>query len=427
MRIIHTSDWHLGQHFIGKSRADEHQLFITWLLSQITTHNIDAVIIAGDIFDTGSPPSYAREQYNQFVISMHNINCQLIVLGGNHDSVSMLNESKDLLSYLNTKVIANAKDDANEQVLVLNDSNGNPGAVLCAIPYLRPRDIMLSQANESGDQKQQALGTAIAEHYQQVFEKAQQIQASIDIDVPIIATGHLTAMGVTTSTSVRDIYVGSLEAFPADRFPNADYIALGHIHRPQIVGKQPHIRYCGSPIALSFDELNTQKQVLMVDFSNGGLADITPIEVPRFQPMQCIKGDLNEIKTQINIIDKASGDQPVWLSIEVETQEFLNNLNQRIQEISENLNVEILQLRRVRTDRQTSIKQQQQETLAELTPEDVFDRRLALEVFDENGVSLTRIKEQFNLIISELHETDEMRAYCDVAKSGETVDQGDAS
>jgi exonuclease SbcD len=408
MRILHTSDWHLGQHFIGKSRANEHQSFITWLLSQITLHKIDALIIAGDIFDTGSPPSYAREIYNQFVISMKEINCQLVVLGGNHDSVSMLNESKDILTYLSATVIANAKEEAGDQVIVLNDSEGQPGAVLCAIPYLRPRDIMLSQANESGDQKQQALGTAIAEHYQHIFELAQAKRSSLKLDLPIVATGHLTAMGVTASTSVRDIYVGSLEAFPASSFPDADYIALGHIHRPQIVGKQPHIRYCGSPIPLSFDELGTQKQVLMVEFSKGKSAEITPLEIPRFQSMQFIKGDLEEIEKQIIAINQSSTKQTTWLSIEIETQEYLNNLTQRIQDISEGLNVEILQLRRARPQGQTHIKQQQQETLAELTPEDVFERRLALEDFSgETGVSVERIREQFKRIVSEIHDTDE--------------------
>jgi len=88
VKIIHTSDWHLGQHFYSKSRADEHQAFIDWLVNQVMEQSADAVIIAGDIFDTGTPPSYARELYNQFAMRMITCNCQLYVLGGNHDSVS---------------------------------------------------------------------------------------------------------------------------------------------------------------------------------------------------------------------------------------------------------------------------------------------------------------------------------------------------
>ena len=124
MRIIHTSDWHLGQYFYGKSRANEHQQFLTWLLTQVKSHDIDAIIVAGDIFDTATPPSYARQMYFNFISEIQSLNCQLIILAGNHDSVSMLAESKDLLSALSTRVIANVSDLDNnenlaEQVFIL--------------------------------------------------------------------------------------------------------------------------------------------------------------------------------------------------------------------------------------------------------------------------------------------------------------------
>ena len=162
MRILHTSDWHLGQFFINKSRLQEHQQFIAWLLQQVEEYEVDAVIIAGDIFDTGAPPSYARELYNQFVIGMNNLGRQLVILAGNHDSVSTLNESKAILAQLNTQVISAAADDLHSQVLALKDKSGQVGAIVCAIPYLRPRDILQSKAGQSGQQKQQALGQAIA-------------------------------------------------------------------------------------------------------------------------------------------------------------------------------------------------------------------------------------------------------------------------
>ena len=105
MRIIHTSDWHLGQYFYGKSRANEHQQFLTWLLAQVSIHNIDAIIVAGDIFDTSTPPSYAREMYFDFIAKLHVTDCQLIILAGNHDSVAMLSESQAVLASLSTRVI----------------------------------------------------------------------------------------------------------------------------------------------------------------------------------------------------------------------------------------------------------------------------------------------------------------------------------
>lgn len=417
MRIIHTSDWHLGQFFINKSRLQEHKQFIDWLLQQVVEHEVDAVIIAGDIFDTGAPPSYARELYNQFVIGMNKLGRQLVILAGNHDSVSTLNESKQILAQLNTQVISAAADDLSTQVLQLKNKEGDIGAIVCAIPYLRPRDIMQSQAGESGQQKQQALGQAISQHYKEVFQLAQMQRDELDQPVPIIATGHLTAMGVTTSESVRDIYIGNLEAFPAKDFPAADYIALGHIHRPQRVAKTDYIRYCGSPIPLSFDELGadptkTVKQVLLVDFTDGKLQSVEPLMIPMFQPMQVIKGDLESIERQLaelTIAQNAAIEQndqrlPIWLSIEVDTQDYLNDLQQRIQALTADMNVEILQLRRARKQQQQRIEREDKELLNELTPADVFERRLASEVFetDEEKQRLIRLKTAFTGIVHEL-------------------------
>jgi len=411
MRILHTSDWHLGQFFINKSRLAEHQKFIKWLLEQVKEKNVDALIIAGDIFDTGSPPSYARELYNQFVIGMNQLGCQLIILAGNHDSVSTLNESKEILAQLNTRVIAAASEDLEEQVIELNNKQGIPAAILCAIPYLRPRDVVKSQLDESAEKKQKALGQAISQHYQGVFELAKKRRSALKKSVPIIATGHLTAMGVKSSDSVRDIYIGNLEAFPASDFPAADYIALGHIHRPQIVAKSEHIRYCGSPIPLSFDELGSEKQVLLVDFENGELSAITPQSIPLFQPMKVIKGDLESIEQQLQALEKLElGDNkkdtelPTWLSIEVETQDYLNDLQQRIQVFTESMNVEVLTLRRARKQQQIRIERDDKEVLAELSPEDVFDRRLASESFisDSEQKRLKRLKTSFTQIVAEL-------------------------
>jgi exonuclease SbcD len=407
MRILHTSDWHLGQFFINKSRSLEHQKFISWLLDKVLELEVDAVIIAGDLFDTGSPPSYARELYNQVVIGMSQLGRPLIVLAGNHDSVSTLNESKNILAQLYTKVIAAPGDSLADQVIELNNKKGEVGAILCAIPYLRPKDVMKSFSGESGEQKKQALGQAIGEHYQTLFAMAEKQRDVIGKPVPIIATGHLTAMGVTASESVRDIYIGSLEAFPASAFPPADYIALGHIHRPQIVAKSNHIRYCGSPIPLSFDELGSQKQVLIVDFDEGVLTSVEPLYIPLFQPMKVIKGDLASIEQQLKSLTNLD-DQVLatWLSIEVETQDYLNDLQQRIHVLTEGMNVEILQLRRAKKQQQKRIEGDNKEVLAELSPVDVFERRLALEEFitAEDQERLKRLRQQFEKTLAAVEQ-----------------------
>lgn len=379
MRLIHTSDWHLGQYFFTKSRAAEHQAFLRWLTGQVQQHQVDAVIVAGDIFDTGSPPSYARELYNRFVVELQQTGCQLIVLAGNHDSVATLNESRELLSCLNTRVIATVGENLSEQILVLNQRDGKPGAVLCAIPFLRPRDLLASQAGQSGSDKQLALQEAIAAHYDALWQAAQTKRDELGVSLPIIATGHLTTVGVSTSDSVRDIYIGTLDAFPAQAFPPVDYVALGHIHRAQCVAKTEHIRYSGSPIALSFDELSKAKSVYLLDFDGATLNAIDTLEIPVFQPMQIIKGSLAEIEKQLAQFEDGDPAKPVWLDIEVATQDYLSDIQRRIQALTADLPVEVVLLRRSKEQRINRIEQQEKETLSELSVSDVFERRLALE------------------------------------------------
>ena len=425
MKILHTSDWHLGQSFFTKSRKNEHAAFLKWLLQQVEVHQIDAIIVAGDVFDTGTPPSYARELYHAFIGELQGMQCTLVVLGGNHDSVSVLNESKALLKYLNSHVIASTYGELSEQVITLNDRKGQPSAVLCAVPFIRPRDVLVSEAGQSGTDKRQALGDAIKQHYGTLYNEALSLRASMEekrikdgsensAAIPIIATGHLTALGVSQSESVRDIYIGTLEGFDAKGFPPADYIALGHIHRPQKVAKTEHIRYSGSPIPLSFDELTTQKQVVLVAFEcESTTPTISTLPVPRFQAMEVIKGDLKAIEAMINESEAiayaslANEDQnasseplasheasssnekpfgsrdPVWLCIEVETEDYLTDLQQRIQGLLEGKNAEILQLKRMRKRTVKSLSKKQNVQLSELSVNEVFEARLVLESLDE--------------------------------------------
>ncbi|MBL4660824.1 MAG: exonuclease subunit SbcD [Alcanivoracaceae bacterium] len=169
MKIIHTSDWHLGQHFLGKSRQAEHQQFLGWLIEVSIRQKVDAIIVAGDIFDTGSPPSYARELYNQFIVKLQATNIQLIIVGGNHDSVATLAESQKLLACLNTHVIPAAMTHSDEQVIVLTGTEKQAIAIVCAIPFLRARDIQTSLAGQTGKQKSQSLQQTISQHYQDIY------------------------------------------------------------------------------------------------------------------------------------------------------------------------------------------------------------------------------------------------------------------
>ncbi|HEY8904713.1 MAG TPA: exonuclease subunit SbcD, partial [Rhodoferax sp.] len=348
MRILHTSDWHLGQHFMGKTRQAEHQQLIDWLMHQVDAHAVDAVLIAGDIFDTGAPPSYARELYSQLVVRLHRAGVALLLLGGNHDSAATLGESRALLACLNSTVVASVDEVANQVVVLpLRGGNGEAGCVVCAVPFVRPRDVLQSQAGQSAEDKQQSLQAAIQAHYLAVVALGRARQAELTQElgrsVPLIATGHLTTVGASSNDSVREIYVGSLEAYPTNAFPPSDYIALGHIHKPQKVGGFDHIRYCGSPIALGFDEARQQKEVLLVDLGAQGLTAITPLLVPRFQPLVSVSGNLATLAAAISAAaQQGSAEQSVWLEVTVAEDDYLADLPTRIDAMTQGLPVEVL-------------------------------------------------------------------------------------
>ena len=383
MRILHTSDWHLGQHFMGKTRQVEHQAFLAWLIEQVQAQQVDAVLVAGDIFDTGAPPSYARELYNHFIVELRQSGAELLVLGGNHDSVATLGESRALLAVLSTTVVAAVGGPANH-VVVLPQRNGDAGCIVCAVPFVRPRDVLQSQAGQSAQEKQQGLQAAIQAYYQSVVDagRAQQraLHNTLGRVVPLMATGHLTTVGASSNESVREIYVGSLDAFPTAAFPPVDYIALGHIHKPQKVGGLEHIRYCGSPIPLGFDEARQQKEMLLVDLDASGLTAITALPVPRFQALASCSGNLATLAAAITAAAaEGSAQQPAWLEVTVAEDDYLTDLPARIGAMTQGLPVEVLRVRRQRANAAATLAAEALATLDELSPGDVFARRLALE------------------------------------------------
>lgn len=453
MRIIHTSDWHLGQYFYGKSRANEHQQFLSWLLEQVALHDVDAIIVAGDIFDTSTPPSYAREMYFDFIAQLHKTHCQLIILAGNHDSVAMLAESQSVLANLSTRVITHvipvtaslASDDENsdaaskalaQQVFPLTNSEGKAQAIICAIPFVRPRDVIKSKAGQSASEKQQSLQQAISDHYQNLYQYAQTLANELTktqgYTLPIIATGHLTALGVSVSDSksdsVRDIYIGSLEAFPASAFPPADYVALGHIHRAQKVAKSEHIRYCGSPIPLSFDEAKQDKRVLLVEFTNNALQQVKDIVVPCFQPLYMVKTTVDNLEANLKAT-LAEFEQyqsqkhnaissPVnckaWLDIEIDHGDHLSDLSQRVSELVSDMPVEVLLVRRCKTARkrrQSQLSVKDNSVLSELSLQEVFDSRLSQLEWqsDDELARKSRLQHLFSEVSAEVINEDKQQ------------------
>ncbi|GGF97629.1 MULTISPECIES: exonuclease SbcCD subunit D C-terminal domain-containing protein [Cysteiniphilum] len=384
MKILHTSDWHLGRMLYGKKRYPEFKAFLNWLIETIKLQEIDILLIAGDVFDTTTPSNYAQELYFQFLSDVaKNTDCQhVVVIGGNHDSPSLLEASKSVLKALNIYVVGAACDNLQDEVIVLKNDSHIPQAIICAVPYLRDRDIRKVEASETLDDKNKKLISGIKQHYHEVCKYAKEKQIKLCKThklehLPMIGMGHLFAAGGKTEVDdgVRELYVGSLAHVDASVFPDyLDYVALGHLHVPQMVAKKDHIRYSGSPIAMGFGEAKQQKQVLMIDFEDGNSV-ITPIAVPCFQPLVSIKGNLEGILAPLSqlITDKSNS----WLEIEYIGKEIISDLTEQINAHIQGSELEIRRIKNKRIIDKAISQSQSSETLEDLDEIEVFERCLA--------------------------------------------------
>ena len=405
MKILHTSDWHIGKMLHGRKRYEEFGLFLDWLAETIIREQIDVLIVAGDVFDTSSPSATAQELYYGFLARIAKSCCRhVIVTAGNHDSPSLLNAPKGILRALNVHVVGCATKNPEDEILLLKDGNGQPELIVCAVPYLRDRDIRTVDAGESVTDKERKLIEGIRSHYAAVCDLAEKLRREHNESIPIIATGHLfTAGGQTVDgDGVRELYIGSLAHVAADIFPECiDYLALGHLHVPQLVGGSVTRRYSGSPLPMGFGEAKQEKSVVIADFADGK-SDIKTIQVPRFQPLESIRGNWNEIEARINELKNESST--AWLEIVYQGEEIIGNLRNRLDELIAGTRIEILRTQNTRIIDRVLNRIHEEETLDSLNVDEVFDRCLAAhEIPDEQKVIL---RDTYREAVMSLHNID---------------------
>ncbi|PKL46946.1 MAG: exonuclease sbcCD subunit D [Candidatus Riflebacteria bacterium HGW-Riflebacteria-2] len=330
MRILHTSDWHLGRSLMLLKRHDELAAFLEWLIKTLEERKIDTLIVAGDIFDNTTPPTAAQELYYQFLGRAARTCCNnIVIVAGNHDSPSLLDAPAQILRAINVYVVGTPGKAPENETIILKNRSGEPQGIVCAVPYLRDRDIRRVLPGESVEDKASALIKGMQQHYAAVCEAAERLRQQLG-DLPLIATGHLfTAGGIAVEgDGVRELYVGTIAHFNADLFPpTIDYMALGHLHAPQKAGSREHIRYSGSPIPMNFCEAKQQKKVIQVEFA-GRRPQIEGITVPCFQPLEKISGSFDELTGRLAQL--VGADSNAWLEIEYTGEMIVANLDEEI-------------------------------------------------------------------------------------------------
>ncbi|MBF0377708.1 MAG: exonuclease SbcCD subunit D C-terminal domain-containing protein [Desulfamplus sp.] len=381
MKILHTSDWHLGRSLYGRKRYDEFTAFLDWLINTIKINNIDALLVAGDVFDTTTPSNRSQELYYNFLYKVSLSCCRhVVVIGGNHDSPSFLDAPKELLRAFNVYVIGAITDNKEDEVVILNDKQNYPELIVCAVPYLRDKDIRTVESGESIEDKNIKLVQGLKNHYAEVCSIAEQkkidFKQNYNLDIPIIAMGHLFTSGGKTvdGDGVRELYVGNLAHIGKEIFPTViSYLALGHLHVPQSVGNTEHIRYSGSPLPMCYGEANQRKKVIVVEF-NETKPLISEIEIPLFQHLERIAGSLDEIYSRIKYFKNSSSS--AWLEIEYTASDFIGNLRELLNNAVDGSSIEILSIKNRRLIERIIKKNHESETLDDLDVNDVFERCL---------------------------------------------------
>ncbi len=404
MKILHTSDWHLGRSLFGRKRYDEFSAFLDWLVNLIVSEGVEALLVAGDVFDTSTPSNRAQELYYQFLCKVSASGCRhIVVIAGNHDSPSFLNAPKELLRALNVYVVGAISENPEDEVIILNDPANVPKAIVCAVPYLRDRDIRTVEAGESLADKNAKLIEGVQKHYAKICRIAEEKQREFG-DIPTVGMGHLFTTGGKTvdGDGVRELYVGSLAHLGEDVFPaSIDYLALGHLHVPQRVGKSEHIRYCGSPIPMGFGEAAQEKIVVLVEF-NGRAPLISEHPVPCFQELERISGDMDDILVRID--ELKSRTSKAWLEIEYTGSKIAANLRELIEEAVTDTGMEIRRIKNRHTIERLINLADKQETLNDLDVNDVFIR--CLDTYEVTEEERPMLIQSYREIIQYLQEKD---------------------
>lgn len=408
MKLLHTSDWHLGSTLCGKKRYDEFDLFFNWILDRVEEEQIDVVLISGDIFDTSNPSSKAIEYYFNFLGRMAKSRCRyVVVIAGNHDSPSLLDAPKELLKSLNIHSVGSIPEKIEDEVLVLKDPKDNHFLIVGAVPFLRDQDVRSVEAGESIDQKTQNLLKGIQEHYQDVYALAERKRSQSGGKIPIVFMGHLYAAGGHSidGDGVRELYIGNLARVSTKTFPaGIDYLALGHLHSAQIINDCETIRYSGAPLPMGFSEADQQKIVLSVEFIDGRIITIKEIPIPHFQDILPISGDFDTVISKIRELKRIN--KPVWVEITLNEERIIPDFQETINTLIRGSNIEVPKITNTRVIRQVLQQMRIDESLADMDETAVFNRCLDVNKVPEE--QRPELLASYNEILTTVHQSDKL-------------------
>lgn len=319
MRLLHTADWHLGKSFNEHPLLDDQAEFLDWLIAVLKDQAIDLLVLAGDIYDRSVPPEQAIRLYSETIERINSAGIDVAAIAGNHDSAIRLTA----LSHLhNNKYMISGGFNSAGRVDLRHYETGSIQIV--HIPYLNPGNKPVSGTGSDID-----WGNT----HESVIEAAvRKANKTIDRDIPVVAMGHAFIQDCAPSDSEKILSVGNSplvaasmfshdETGPDNRRDPYEYVALGHLHKPQLVGGSDTFRYSGSPLSYSFSETGG-KEVVVVEFDGtAAKTEVIPVDVGR--RAKIIKGFFEEILANEDPCDS-------WVRVDLKDQHPIPNVRRRL-------------------------------------------------------------------------------------------------
>ena len=413
IRILHTADWHLGQTFFGYDRMEEHEVFLNWLADELRQKEIDALIIAGDVFDVSNPSAASQSMYYQFIyrVTAENPYLQIVIVAGNHDSAARLEAPLPLLQAMRTEVrgvvrkLEGGEIDYDHLTVELKNRKGEVELLCMAVPFLRQGDYPAVQTE--GNPYAEGVCELYAQLLQRLWKRRTENQA-------ILAIGHLQATGseIAEKDYSERTVIGGLECVSPEAFSEQiAYTALGHIHKAQRVSGRENVRYAGSPIPMSFAEKHYHHGVVMVTFDGGCAVDIERLECPKLIPLVSVpNGEPVSPEAILEALKELPETEAVapYLEVKVLLEEPEPMLRQEIEEALADKNyrlARIVSTYRTETGNTTKENENWKRGLQEMSPlqiaqsafEKIYQVEMPVELtdlFEEAYLAATRKEEE---------------------------------
>ncbi len=373
MRLLHTSDWHLGKRLFKLDRSEEHQLFLDWLVATLVSEKIDALLIAGDVFDTPSPPHQSLELFYKF---LHRVStettAQTFIIAGNHDSGVLLEAPAKILTSHRVKVwgkISTAPEDHWTTLEI-----GAEKLELCAVPFFRSYELL--------PQSQGDILEALNKYLKRDKTCAQ-----------LLLLHHLAGI-YEASGSEQVVSLSGVDSIPHELIEQFDYVALGHIHKPQKIG--PRSYYSGSPIPMRFSE-TLRKSLVIIEQTDGEVTS-RPLPIPVFRELVCVKADESNFVKKLEALAPASPLPPV-VEVQITLSAPRVGLVDQIKEILSERGLELLSFLPIYVTGEKTPRRH--EKLFELSPVELFEEFYAAKYPDEEALP-AELKQDFRELLEKV-------------------------